>query len=99
MFDKQDNFSFAVSPDAYFFSGTSFAKLPSLGPGAQDYIEIELEILPIEETGILLYNGWQADKIGDFLSLSLNDGVIEFSFNCRSGPVKIRFIFSSNFLF
>ncbi|XP_046862605.1 uncharacterized protein LOC124456121 isoform X2 [Xenia sp. Carnegie-2017] len=82
------------SPDAYFFSGTSFAKLPSLGPGAQDYVEIELEILPIEETGIFLYNGWQADKIGDFLSLSLNDGVIEFSFNCRSGPVKIRSLIS-----
>jgi hypothetical protein len=49
-----------------------------------------LEILPLEGTGILLYNGWERNKIGDFISLSIQDSFVELSFDCRSGPVKIR---------
>ncbi|CAB4004460.1 pikachurin isoform X2, partial [Paramuricea clavata] len=72
------------------FRDTSFLELPPLGKDAQDSIEAELEILPLEGTGILLYNGWERNKIGDFISLSIQDGFPELSFDCRSGPVKIR---------
>ncbi len=49
-----------------------------------------MEIFPLERTGILLYNGWEPNKIGDFISLSIQDGLVELSYDCRSGPVKIR---------
>jgi hypothetical protein len=72
------------------FRGTSFLELPPLGKDAEDSIEAELEILPLEGTGILLYNGWERNKIGAFISLSIQDSFVELSFDCRSGPVKIR---------
>ena len=72
------------------FRGTSFLKLPPLGKDAQDNIQVEMEIFPLERTGILLYNGWEPNKIGDFISLSIQDGLVELSYDCRSGPVKIR---------
>ena len=72
------------------FRGTSFLKLPPLGKDAQDNTDAEMEIFPLEKTGILLYNGWKPNKIGDFISLSLQDGFVELSYDCRSGPIKIR---------
>lgn len=72
------------------FGGNSFLKQPPLGVGAQDNIDAKLEIFPLEKTGILLYNGWEPRRIGDFISVSIKDGLVELSFDCRSGPVKIR---------
>ena len=72
------------------FHGTSFLRLPALGKDAQDNIEIEMEIFPLEANGILLYNGWKANSIGDFISLSLQGSFVELSYDCRSGPAKIR---------
>lgn len=39
---------------------------------------IEMEFQPHELDGILLYNGQKADGSGDFISLSLNNGFVEF---------------------
>lgn len=40
--------------------------------------------------GLLLYNGQQEDGGGDFISLGLTNGYVEFRFELGSGPVLLR---------
>ena len=41
-------------------------------------LNIELQFTPQSLDGILLYNGQKADGSGDFVSLTLNNGFVEF---------------------
>ena len=76
--------------DATFFVGTSFLVFPQLGERAQEYVEVEMSIMPLGRSGLIIYNGWQPQKIGDFISLSLHNGFVELRFNCGSGMIIIR---------
>jgi coxsackievirus/adenovirus receptor len=51
---------------------------------------MELEIRPIRGSGTILYSQEREDGLGDYLSLVLVEGVVEFRYNLGGGPVTIR---------
>lgn len=52
--------------------------------------EINLEFRPEQPNGILLLSGERTDLTGDFMIVTLNNGYIEFIFDCGSGKGVIR---------
>ncbi len=70
------------------FDGNSFIELAPLeGP---DSISIEVEFLTKADNGMLFYNGDNAEVDGDFISLNLKDGFVEYRYDLGSGPAEIR---------
>ena len=59
------------------FSGQSYLRLKKLHD-VNRVLKIELDFKALNEEGILLYSGEEQDKPGDFVSLSLRDGFVEF---------------------
>lgn len=57
---------------------------------AYNKVQVELEFRTFTDSGILLYSQQQRDGSGDFLSLALVDGFVEFRYNLGSGPALIR---------
>jgi hypothetical protein len=43
-----------------------------------DFTEIEMVFKPITREGLMLYNGYTNDRKGDFISLAMREGHIEF---------------------
>lgn len=43
-----------------------------------------------DSNGLILYNGQKSDGKGDFISLSLHDGILEFRYDLGKGPATIR---------
>ncbi|XP_071039097.1 agrin-like isoform X2 [Parasteatoda tepidariorum] len=70
------------------FSGVSFLELPKLQ--AYTRLSLELEFKTFGGNGIILYNGQTPSGSGDFVSLSVRDGFVEFRYNLGSGPVILR---------
>lgn len=58
------------------FFGRSFLELPRLQ--AYTRLSLELEFRTFAKDGILLYNGQTATGTGDFVSLAIRDGFVEF---------------------
>lgn len=58
--------------------------------GANLVTEINIEFRPELSNGILLISGERDDFNGDFMLVSLNNGFIEFIFDCGSGKGVIR---------
>lgn len=54
------------------------------------FTEIEVVFKPSSQDGTLLYNGFSRDRKGDFISLSLHEGHLEFRFDLGTGPAVIR---------
>lgn len=44
-----------------------------------------------DSNGLIFYNGQKSDGKGDFISLSLNNGILEFRYDLGKGPATIRF--------
>lgn len=73
------------------FNGSSYFQFFGLGAyGSDMFTEIRLYIKPISPDGLFLYNGARMDGQGDFLSLNLVDGYVEFRFDLGSGAAVIR---------
>ncbi|XP_075738835.1 agrin isoform X2 [Rhipicephalus microplus] len=70
------------------FSGRSFLELHRLQ--AYTGLSLELELKADAPDGLLLYNGQTTSGAGDFVSLALRDGHLEFRYNLGSGPVLLR---------
>jgi hypothetical protein len=62
----------------------------SLFLGANLVTEINLEFRPEQPSGILLLSGERDDLTGDFMIVTLNNGYVEFVFDCGSGKGVIR---------
>lgn len=43
-----------------------------------------------DSNGLIFYNGQKSDGKGDFISLSLHDGILEFRYDLGKGPAIIR---------
>lgn len=43
-----------------------------------------------DSNGLIFYNGQKSDGKGDFISLSLNSGYLEFRYDLGKGPATIR---------
>lgn len=70
------------------FSGDSLIEMQRLQ--AYTRLTIELEFTSFSENAILLYNGQTGSGEGDFVSLSLKQGYVEFRFNLGSGAEILR---------
>jgi len=42
--------------------------------------------------GLILYNGYNTDGTGDFISLALRNGTLEYRFDLGTGPAVIRYV-------
>lgn len=49
-----------------------------------------------DSNGLIFYNGQKSDGKGDFISLSLNDGILEFRYDLGKGPATIRLVSSNS---
>ncbi|XP_059473292.1 pikachurin [Neocloeon triangulifer] len=72
------------------FNGSSFLRYEGLGSSALSWLEIRLVFKPESADGLLLYNGGRADGVGDFASLALVGGHLEFTFDLGTGPATVR---------
>lgn len=45
-----------------------------------------------DSNGLIFYNGQKLDGKGDFISLSLNNRILEFRYDLGKGPATIRLI-------
>lgn len=70
------------------FSGESWVRLSRLE--ASHALSIDVEFLSFSPDGVLLYSQQQEDGTGDFVSLALVGGVVEFRYNLGSGTVVLR---------
>ncbi|KAG8193217.1 hypothetical protein JTE90_005564 [Oedothorax gibbosus] len=70
------------------FSGKSYLELSKLD--AYSRLAIELELKPLASDGIILYNGQTSSGRGDYVSLAIKDGFVEFKYNLGSGVAVLR---------
>lgn len=70
------------------FNGKSFLELPRL-EGVGQAFALEMWFLSNSLEGILLYNTQLESGKGDFISLRLVSGHIQFQFDLGSGPANI----------
>ncbi|CAG9855043.1 unnamed protein product [Phyllotreta striolata] len=70
------------------FHGRSYARLRPLK--AYHKLSLEVEFKARSSDGVILYNQQKADGLGDFVSLAIINGFIEFRYNLGNGMVLIR---------
>ncbi|GAB0093613.1 uncharacterized protein DMENIID0001_087780 [Sergentomyia squamirostris] len=70
------------------FNGSSYLRFAPLGDSALIWLEFKIIIKPQQEDGLLLYSGHH--DYGDYISLCLNMGHVEFTFDLGSGPATVR---------
>ncbi|XP_057175887.1 agrin isoform X3 [Triplophysa rosa] len=76
-----------------YFTGESFLELKGLHLYGQDLrqkFSMTVVLLANDSKGMIFYNGQKTDGKGDFISLSLNDGILEFRYDLGKGPAVIR---------
>ncbi|XP_034241184.1 basement membrane-specific heparan sulfate proteoglycan core protein-like isoform X2 [Thrips palmi] len=67
----------------------SFMALPTLLEAYLNF-NITISFKPERSNGLILYNGQQSGGSGDFVSLGLNNGFVEFRFDVGSGPAVVK---------
>ncbi|KAJ8257706.1 hypothetical protein GJAV_G00188820 [Gymnothorax javanicus] len=76
-----------------YFTGDSYLELKGLqtyGNDLQQRVSIVVVFLANDSNGMIFYNGQKNDGKGDFISLALNDGILEFRYDLGKGPAVIR---------
>ncbi|KAI5612251.1 agrin isoform X10 [Silurus asotus] len=76
-----------------FFSGDSYLELKGLhlyGHDLRQKVSMTVVLLANDSNGMIFYNGQKTDGKGDFISLALNDGILEFRYDLGKGPAIIR---------
>lgn len=86
-------FVHSVKPEMYEvlipdLDGTSYIELPTLQNVGQS-LSLEVWFLTRDENGLLLYSGQSKNGRGDYVSLNLVDGHVQFKFDLGSGPANI----------
>jgi len=56
------------------------------------FASIELVFKATDPDGLILYNGYATDGTGDFISVALRNGTLEYRFDLGTGPAIIRYI-------
>ncbi|KAM8862490.1 agrin isoform 9-T9 [Spinachia spinachia] len=75
------------------FNGDSYLELKGLHLYGQDLrqkVSMTVVLMANDSNGLIFYNGQKSDGRGDFISLSLNDGILEFRYDLGKGPATIR---------
>ncbi|XP_066528464.1 agrin [Hoplias malabaricus] len=76
-----------------YFSGDSYLELKGLHLYNQDLrqkVSMKVVLLANDLNGMIFYNGQKPDGKGDFISLALNDGILEFRYDLGKGPAIIK---------
>ncbi|XP_053610410.1 agrin-like isoform X5 [Plodia interpunctella] len=68
-----------------FFDGSSYIRLKPLK--AYHKLNIDIEFKAFSENGVILYNQQKLDGTGDFVSLALVNGYLEFRYNLGNGMI------------
>ncbi|KAK6642357.1 hypothetical protein RUM43_003858 [Polyplax serrata] len=71
------------------FTGQGWLAFPAL-QAAYKHVQLEMEFRPESWDGILFLTGERDDMTGDFMSLLLHQGYLEFRFDCGSGIGVVR---------
>lgn len=53
-------------------------------------VSMTVVLMANDSNGLIFYNGQKSDGKGDFISLSLHDGILEFRYDLGKGPATIR---------
>ncbi|XP_070168751.1 agrin isoform X6 [Polyergus mexicanus] len=69
------------------FDGKSYVRMSRLK--AYHKFSIEVEFKTYADNGIILYNQQKSDGTGDFVSLAIVDGYVQFRYNLGNGPVVL----------
>ncbi|XP_061592745.1 agrin-like [Cololabis saira] len=75
------------------FNGDSYLELKGLqhyGHKLHQKVSMTLVLMANDSNGVIFYNGQKSDGRGDFISLSLNNGFLEFRYDLGKGPATIR---------
>jgi len=72
------------------FDGMSFLQFVGLQRSVLSFTDVELVIKPTSRDGLVFYNGYVKRPSGDFISLALKDGFVEFRFDLGTGPAYLR---------
>ncbi|XP_047103716.1 pikachurin-like [Schistocerca piceifrons] len=70
------------------FDGESYVQLQCLK--AYNKLNIEMEFISYANDGLLLYNQQKEDGIGDFVSLAIIEGYVEFRYDLGNGAAVLR---------
>ncbi|PVD37045.1 hypothetical protein C0Q70_04038 [Pomacea canaliculata] len=71
------------------FSGRSYIQLPHIQKASRD-LSIEVVFQTLNTDGIILFNAQNPDGTGDFVSLTVNGGFVEFRFDLGAGEAILR---------
>ena len=77
------------------FNGHSYLQFIGLRRTVLSFAEVDIVFKPTDRDGLLFYNGFSADRTGDFISLALRDGYLEYRFDLGTGPAIIRWVVQS----
>ncbi|XP_031142212.1 agrin isoform X5 [Sander lucioperca] len=75
------------------FNGDSYLELKGLhlyGHDLRQKVSMTVILMANDSNGLIFYNGQKSDGKGDFISLSLNNGILEFRYDLGKGPATIR---------
>ncbi|XP_030918401.1 agrin, partial [Geospiza fortis] len=75
------------------FNGFSYLELNGLQsfvPDLQDKMSMEVVFLAKKPSGMIFYNGQKTDGKGDFVSLALHEGHLEYRYDLGKGPALLR---------
>uniref|UniRef100_A0A8C7Y7Y2 Agrin n=1 Tax=Oryzias sinensis TaxID=183150 RepID=A0A8C7Y7Y2_9TELE len=83
------------NPGAYMpmFNGDSYLELKGLhlyGHDLRQKVSMMVVLMANDSDGLIFYNGQKTDGKGDFISLGLNNGILEFRYDLGKGPAIIR---------
>jgi agrin len=81
----EDKYVGIVNPE---FNGSSYIRLPRL-EGVRKTFSIEVYFMPRSANGLIIYNGQMRNGRGDFISLNLARGHLQFRFNLGSGIANL----------
>ncbi|XP_072222987.1 agrin isoform X2 [Leuresthes tenuis] len=75
------------------FNKNSYLQLKGLhlyGHELHQKLSMTIVFMANNSNGLIFYNGQKSDGKGDFISLSLNNGILEFRYDLGKGPAIIR---------
>ncbi|XP_071954470.1 pikachurin-like [Antedon mediterranea] len=72
------------------FGGYSYLAFEGLNKKHLTFFELSMIVKPHKPNGVLAYCAQSSDGNGDFVSLNLVNGYVEFRFDCGSGPAIVR---------
>uniref|UniRef100_A0A8C5IU79 Agrin n=1 Tax=Junco hyemalis TaxID=40217 RepID=A0A8C5IU79_JUNHY len=88
--EREQDQSVPFLPEFNGFSYLELNGLQSFVPDLQDKMSMEVVFLAKKPSGMIFYNGQKTDGKGDFVSLALHEGHLEYRYDLGKGPALLR---------